>query len=218
MLIQSPKVAIFDLGGVLVRICQTWQEAVAVAGLPTTLPADGPVLLTDFPAFNAFQATEISESQYLQALAAFVGVSVDRAIDVHVGILCDQYPGVEDVVNGLKAAGIRTGCLSNTNAAHWTTMTETDRFAAIARLDYRAGSHELGYAKPDPRAFQAYIDKFGLQGAEIIYFDDSSTNVEAARQFGWQAHVVDPLADPPAQIAAILADWLAVDGARPVTA
>lgn len=189
------------------RICQTWQEAVAAAGLSSVLPSYPPLALTDFPAFNAYQASELSERDYLRELAALLGIPEERAIDVHTAILREPYPGIERVIDGLEADGIRTGCLSNTNSPHWAALTDPARFAVVARLTYRAGSHELGYAKPDPRAFEAYIDQFGLQGADVAFFDDGAANVDTARSLGWHAFLVDPSADPPAQIAARLSEW-----------
>lgn len=203
---ETSQVVVFDIGGVLIRICHTWQEAVSAAGLKTTLPPVPPLALIDFPPFNAFQATEISEAEYLSALAELTGVPADRAIDVHNGILGEPFPGIDAVVQNLKSVGIRTGCLSNTNAPHWTAFHGDPKFSPIAQLDYRAGSHELGFAKPDPRAYQAYIDLFALQDARVIFFDDNADNVRAATAFGWDSHLIDPRADPPAQIAAILAD------------
>jgi HAD superfamily hydrolase (TIGR01509 family) len=204
-MIQTHPVVVFDIGGVLVRICQTWQEAIEVAGV-ASIRRDGPSIpLTDFAAFNAFQATEITEEEYLKQLADFVGVPISEAIRIHVAILREPYPGIDLVIDGLKAEHIATGCLSNTNAAHWHALTQTEQFSVIARLDYRAGSHELGCAKPDPCAFQTYIAKFGLDNRQILYFDDSRANADVARSLGWESHLIDPWGDPPAQIQAILA-------------
>ncbi len=201
---NKKPVAVFDLGGVIVRICQTWQEAIQVAEVESPLLAQSPIPLTEFPPFNAYQATDLSLSEYLVELASFVGVTEDQALRIHLGILRAPYPGIDSVIDGLQEAEVTTGCLSNTNAPHWHAMTETEPFAPVARLDYRAGSHELGCAKPDLAAFQAYADKFGIADCEIVYFDDSRPNVEAALSLGWSAHLIDPWGDPPAQIDEIL--------------
>jgi putative hydrolase of the HAD superfamily len=197
-------VVVFDLGGVIVRICQTWQEALRVANVSSPLLEEPSLPLIDFGPFNAYQATELPLETYLDELAAFLGCTSEEALKIHLSILITPYPGIDQAIDRIKDAGIVTGCLSNTNAPHWHAMTETAPFAPVAKLEFRAGSHELGCAKPDPNAFIRYAEKFGLQNSPIIYFDDSKTNVEVAIKLGWDAHPIDPWGDPATEIMEIL--------------
>ena len=48
--------------------------------------------------------------------------------------------------------------------------------------------------------FEAFERKSGFSGSEIVYFDDTMKNVEAARARGWQAHYVDPSDGPSSQV------------------
>jgi glucose-1-phosphatase len=59
-------------------------------------------------------------------------------------------------------------------------------------------------SKPDPRIYQFVEDKAGVTGSEIVFFDDAVKNVEAAKDQGWAAFVVDPEGDPPGSIRLIL--------------
>jgi HAD superfamily hydrolase (TIGR01509 family) len=45
-------------------------------------------------------------------------------------------------------------------------------------------SSEIGYAKPDPRAFLHVLSRAGALANEAIFIDDSPQNVDAARSIG----------------------------------
>ena len=186
------------------RICQSWQEAITVAGLDSPLLTQASAPLTSFAPFNAYQATDLTLEEYLAELALYVGVPESKAESIHNGILREPYPGIDEVIDDLIAAGYGSGCLSNTNAPHWHVMTETEPFAPVAKLAFRAGSHELGCAKPSLEAFRRYAARFGIEDARIVYFDDALANVEAANQLGWEAHLVDPWGDPAGHIRRVL--------------
>jgi putative hydrolase of the HAD superfamily len=203
---NSCNAVVFDIGGVVIKICHTWQEALKVAGVRSESLGETSVPLIDFPPFNAYQANEITYDEYLGELGAFLAISVSEAERTHLCILGSTYPGMSELIDELNSKDVLTGCLSNTNAPHWKELTETDRFAPIARLRFRAGSHELGFAKPDSRSFQAYIDLFDLGGLKVQYFDDAAKNVEAARAFDWTAYQVDPESDTASFIRARLVE------------
>lgn len=46
----------------------------------------------------------------------------------------------------------------------------------------------LGVAKPDPLFYNAVTQKTGVLPEQILFFDDSGTNIEAARRLGWEAY------------------------------
>lgn len=48
-------------------------------------------------------------------------------------------------------------------------------------------SHEVGLAKPDPAAYALSTRRLGVEPHEVVFLDDVEANVEAARDFGWQA-------------------------------
>ncbi len=160
--------------------------------------------------FDLYQSDEVTFEEYIRALARFVDCTPEEAVKTHLSILIEPYPGIAELIDGLNAAGLKTGCLSNTNAPHWHVMTETAPFAPVARLQMRLGSHEIGLAKPDPDAFLAYADKFNLRPEEIIYFDDNRANVMTSTMLGWDAHQVDPAGDTPTQMRNILRERLSV--------
>jgi len=197
----SVKVVCFDLGGVLVRICTSWPEAMVSAGVFGVL--QGGPRLQDCPAFDQYQAGEIGEETYLTRLSEHLGgIGELQAQAVHNGILRESYAGTLRLVMDLESAGVQTGCLSNTNSLHWQEMTETDRFPAIARLQTKAASHVERLSKPDPAFYRLFEARAGVRPEEVLNFDDVAEYVDSARSVGWNAVLVDPMGDTAAQMRA----------------
>jgi FMN phosphatase YigB (HAD superfamily) len=195
------RVACFDLGGVLVEINHRWKGALLDAGMPRELACRFDVALTEFDAFNAYQKGELDWGRYVEQLAhLFDGMDTERAGRVHGCILRSAYPGIPVLLDQVRAAGIKTGCLSNTNAPHWEAMMHAPRLAVVANLDFPLASHLVGAEKPEEKMYVAFEEASGASPRQIAYFDDSPANVEAARRRGWDAILVDPLGDPAAQI------------------
>lgn len=196
---MSRRVVCFDLGGVMVRVNHTWEDALASAGLaPKT---QGP--LGSFEPFLDYQAGKIGDAGYLRALAAHLALDEDTARSVHAAILRDEVPGISETVAGLRRPGLVLGCLSNTNALHWSELV-SERFPTVAGLDVRMASHEVGLSKPEPGLFRAFERSAGAQPGEVVFFDDVPEFVQAARALGWTAHRVDPDGDVPGQLRAHL--------------
>jgi FMN phosphatase YigB (HAD superfamily) len=53
----------------------------------------------------------------------------------------------------------------------------------------------LGVSKPDPVFYTAVTAKISASPEQIMFFDDSGVNVEAAQRCGWQARVYTDVAD-----------------------
>lgn len=198
------RLVVFDLGGVLARICHTWEEVARTSHIPCTLDPEGHSPLTSIPEFDGYQAGILPLPVYLRALAHFTGCDPRDALRMHNGILVEPYPGSEELVTDLAKTGIGTGCLSNTNEPHWVDLALNGRFPAIVRLERKMASHLVGINKPDPAIFRLYAETHGARPEEIVYFDDNGPNVQSAKEVGFEAHQVDPHGDPPAQMRGIL--------------
>lgn len=86
-----------------------------------------------------------------------------------------------------------TYVLSNTNVVHWE-QGKRDFFSWQGhRLeDFFDGcflSFEMHLQKPDPDIFKAVVGGMDCAAEEILFFDDSEANCEAARQCGLQARL-----------------------------
>ncbi|MEZ0325989.1 MAG: HAD family hydrolase [Fimbriimonas sp.] len=204
---STRNVVVFDLGGVLARICHTWEEAADVAGVPHDLSPAGPTALGGFSGFDLYQAGKISFPVYLKELALFIGCSDEDSPKVHNSIIVEEYPGIRELVRDLRAAGFSLGCLSNTNDAHWGHLALNGRFPVIESLDMKMASHIVGLNKPDPFIYRAYAAEFGLHPEQIVFFDDHPANVQAAVSEGWLAAHIVPGEDTARQMRRYLREW-----------
>lgn len=81
--------------------------------------------------------------------------------------------------------------LSNTNPVHWDmAVNGYFRYKGLTVSDFFDKiflSCELGVEKPHPAIFQKVVEGIGCPAGDILFFDDSEVNCEAARQCGLQA-------------------------------
>lgn len=196
---------VFDLGGVLLRIHHDFQGAAKQARLET-LPGEPPLGITAFENFNRYQAGQLGLRPYLISLAERLGVTEEQALEIHRSIPIGPYPGADELLADLRTAGIRTGCLSNTNAVHWEMFCSPDLFPGIASIEAKMPSHEVRMHKPDPRLFRLFEVVHQVSTGEVVYFDDVEDNVSCAAEYGWRAYRVNRDDDPPSQVRTALAD------------
>ena len=129
----------FDVGGVLIRISFKWSDVALRLGVPLPHSVSPDALLTDCDFFLTYQEGSMTDDEYLRCLADYLGApDVETARKVHPAILIEPYPGVKELVEDLKAAGVLTGALSNTNEPHWIAMY-AGGFPANEALDIGMG-------------------------------------------------------------------------------
>jgi putative hydrolase of the HAD superfamily len=56
-----------------------------------------------------------------------------------------------------------------------------------AAFDHHFVSHLTGRIKPDADAFEHVVDTLACKPGDVLFLDDNSMNVDAARRFGMQA-------------------------------
>jgi putative hydrolase of the HAD superfamily len=193
-------VVCFDLGGVVIRICRSWAEGCARAGLEVRAPErrDATAELRG-KAVLEYQTGRIDCDAFACRISTLLegAYSPEEVMAVHRAWIIDEYEGIATLIDRLNACGIRTACLSNTNHAHWLQIRD---YPAIQRLRTRLASHLLGLHKPDPEIYREAQRRLAASPEEILFFDDLEENVDGARQCGWRAERVDPLAATDAQI------------------
>ena len=196
-----PNLAVFDLGGVVVRICRTWPEACNAAGITHIPQAEARL---DSPRkvelLRAHQCGEVESEDYFAGLAQLLADhSADEVRAVHTAWILGDYPGMTSVIDRIHHAGMRTACLSNTNAHHWEQLDSSEAFR---RIQVRHASHVMGLVKPDQRIYRAVEAATGVAPQEIVFFDDLAENISAARACGWNAVHIDHTGDTAAQVLA----------------
>ena len=200
---QDIRLVCFDLGRVLVRICDSWDHACQVARLPIKLPPrDEARRAALLEPVIGMETGRIDTEAFCHQAARVLDVEPHHIRSILDVFLIEPYPGVRELLDELHARGYATACLSNTQTEHWNQMLDSSNRAALPlnRLTHRFASHLVGLRKPD-EAIYAHVEQAArFRGEQIVFFDDTLINVEAARRRGWHAWQITPDCDPVTQI------------------
>ncbi len=186
------KAVVFDLGNVLV-------EWTPLAVLSEEFMAE-----TDFFSWN----TELDRgASFADAIAGLHRDYPHHAKFIHAfdarwpETLGSVIPETVDVVDALKADGVRCFVLSNSSAE---TVPRSELLTDLLKqFDGVLLSGEVGLLKPDVAIFRAAEQRFGLDPASTWFVDDNEANAEAATAAGWHGiHFTDPGALKPVLVEA----------------
>lgn len=224
---------VFDLGGVVVRICRSWQEACAAAGVPFhPAVASAEQIASRKAVHHEYERGRMACGEFFQAVAQRTGglYTAEAIRAIHDAWILEEYPGVGELIEQLHHLGVSTGVLSNTNHSHWVQLVGDSvtlpKFPTPGRVRHCHASHLLGMAKPDAEIYHEFARRVALDWAagvggaggerdagsagvrlraeNILFFDDLKPNIDAAREAGWRAEQIDHTGDPAAQMREIL--------------
>lgn len=208
--LAPPRLVVFDLGGVLIRICRNWSEACAAAGLPVRGQSASKEVSAKRRELSDRHGLGLVEcGEFFQLLAETMdGLYTPQEVGaVHSAWLLGEYPGVGELIRDIRAAGVLTGVLSNTNHSHWIRQTPvarggTGEFPSPGLVEHPHASHLMRLLKPSREIYAEFERRTGFEGrgGEILFFDDLEDNVAAARMHGWQAELIDHAGDTAAQM------------------
>jgi len=186
---MKPAVLLFDLGGVLL-------ENVGFERFNALLPAPIPTeeLKTRWlmsSAVRAFESGRCSAGVFARDVVAEwkLPLSPEDFLDAFTYWPVGLYPGAPELLAALRERYV-VACLSNSNEVHWQRF---DGFRG--HFDVALSSHLIGEVKPDPQCFARALQACGATAGEVAFFDDSITNVAAARALGFASFHVDGLAE-----------------------
>lgn len=175
------RAVLFDLDGVVRHF-----DADLTADIETRHGlAPGAVLQTAFEPDLLAQVTTgaISRRAWVERVGATLGSTV--AAEEWGQQPSEVDPKVLAIADALRAAGIRTAILTNGTD---TIPAEAAELGLTAHFDAIFSSAEIGWAKPDIRAFQHVLDALGLAGAEVFFTDDSASKLAGAEELGMLTH------------------------------
>ena len=182
-----PSVLLFDLGGVLVDFS-------GVEDLRPLLPEslDDEALLARWaccPHSLAYGAGQLTTEEFVPLFLRDWRIALEPGAfrTEWQGWVRGWLPGAADLIQDLRPH-FRLAALSNSNAAHWEELA---RLGMLDAFDLALGSHELGVRKPDPAIYREALRRLAVPADAVLFFDDSTANVDAARGVGMQAVHVD---------------------------
>jgi HAD superfamily hydrolase (TIGR01509 family) len=91
-----------------------------------------------------------------------------------------------DVLRDVRGR-VRLSILSN--SADGARDEEERRYGFSSLFDPICYSHETGVAKPDPEAFATVLARMGADPGRVLFIDDLSDNIDAARALGLRTHL-----------------------------
>ena len=89
---------------------------------------------------------------------------------------------MQELVRRLKNHGYSVYYLSNIPEDVLALLKER---GVLDRFDGGVASCEVHINKPDPRIYQALLDKYSLRASECVFIDDNLANVQAAFALGF---------------------------------
>jgi glucose-1-phosphatase len=185
---------VFDLGGVILevnfeRVFGAWARdaGVSVDSIRHRFRLDAD--------YERHERGEYDATRYFAALRHSLGLGLSDARFL-AGWNCmvgGEIGGVAPLLE--RFAGVRPMYVfSNTNAAHHAHWG-AGHAALMRRFRRLFLSFEMGMRKPEARAFEFIAREIGVPLENILFFDDTAENVEAARDLGIQAILVRGLGD-----------------------
>ncbi|QIG82015.1 HAD family hydrolase [Stakelama tenebrarum] len=95
-------------------------------------------------------------------------------------------PGMPQIVADLHAAKVPIFGITNFSHEFWPPFRGREE-AVFAPFRDIVVSGEERMVKPDPAIYALALDRFGLEGPDAVFVDDSPPNVDAARDAGIHA-------------------------------
>src|SRR2546423_15717830 len=95
---------IFDLGRLLVPICNNWREACTLAGIeiPADFPSfDAPTAARDHEAIVLLDTNKITLEQFAERVAPHRGIRPQDVIAAYDVFLREPYPGAVELIDDL---------------------------------------------------------------------------------------------------------------------
>ncbi|HXW58992.1 MAG TPA: HAD family phosphatase [Solirubrobacteraceae bacterium] len=126
----------------------------------------------------AFEEGRIADAEFELALAQRLGIAdADGLID---RLFENARPDAAMVaaVRNARAAGVRTGLISNS----WGDRYPRELLAEL--FDGIVISGEVGVRKPTPRIYELGVEAVGSQAGDCVFVDDLHFNLAPARELG----------------------------------
>jgi epoxide hydrolase-like predicted phosphatase len=181
------KGLLLDFGGVLTSsLYGRMAEFCTESGLPADAITSALRTAEGRSVLALAEAGQVPQRDFEVMLARQLGLS-DEGLIARL-IAADSMPPraeVADLARRARAAGIRTGLLSNSWGPGGHDVYTGYDLAAL--FDVVVISHLVGLRKPERPIFELAAAKLGVAPADCVFVDDTRANIAAARELGMAA-------------------------------
>ena len=198
------RVVLFDLDGVIrhfdARNTATIEHRFDLA------PGDIERIAFARPLIDEVTTGRITRAEWVRRIGARVGTAAAEEWSAQPAALDD---GVLELIDDVRESGVRTAVLTNGTD---TIPAEIAAHGIASRFDAIFNSAEIGYAKPDTRAFRHVLDALGVDGSEVFFTDDSASKLVGAQSLAIRTHHFAGVDDLRAHLARAGVDVAATGG------
>lgn len=174
----------FDIGGVLERVgepdfVESWRVRLEMS------PDRFTEVMAGIDPQDQIGTGEISEVEYRRLYESRLGLSGGQ-VEEFFADMWDWYCGTLDETLLAYAASLRPAyktCIIS-NSSDGARREEQARYGFDQLVDEIIYSHEVGFAKPDPRIYELACKRLGVAYDELVFVDDTPGIVDAARELG----------------------------------
>lgn len=177
---------LFDLGNTLIKLA--YERVLESIRQESSVSRDELVELLEAPgSYRDMERGAITFWEFYEFLCDRAGYrgSIREFHDLWSDFFDGTSPGAEELLERVRAR-YRVAFLSNSNEVHAELIPR--KFSSLFEKDDRfIFSHRFKVAKPDPEIFRRALDTIGATAHQVVFVDDLSENVAAARSLGMQA-------------------------------
>lgn len=136
----------------------------------------------------AYDRGDITAEEYWAGVVGtpIQGPDLQHLVELDVASWLSRNPDALAAAERAHSRGYRLAILSN---APTELADGLEHVPWLARFETRFFSCRLRMTKPDRDVYMAVVDALAVRPENIVFFDDRSTNVEAAAEVGIQAHL-----------------------------
>lgn len=187
---------LFDLGGVLLTI-DMYKTTGAFTSLGWQQASMHSISNSGYPVFENLETGKDNAEQFRENIRKVLpGKASDEEIDQAWNAMLVDFPSdILKYVESLKPR-FKLYLLSNTNELHVKRFCEMFH----AKFGYHFEnlfvkayfSNEIGFRKPDSRAYISVLNDAGIRPEDTLFVDDLKLNTEAAGQLGFNVLHIEP--------------------------
>ena len=176
---------LFDLGNTLVRF-DHMQAARKIVNGTGASPEALFQLFFESPLVVAHDEGRLSTREFYEGVKKEIRLNLpyDRFLEVWNDIFTEDL----EMMKLLRRLLMEYPCylISNTNRPHFEYLRAN--YPILNDLQGSILSYEVGHLKPHPVIYQRALERVGLPAGQILYVDDRSDLIEAARPHGFLSH------------------------------
>jgi pyrophosphatase PpaX len=174
-----PSAVLFDLDGTLIATRRLYLESFADALEPVLGRRPGhDWLMERRPRAEVRFLSEVGGPEaHPQVMERFYEAYERRHDQDFEGV----YPGVDDLLSGLRREGLPTGIVTGKSRRAWGI---TSPRVALGEFALHVFDDDVPAPKPDPAGLGRALSDLRVRPEEVLYVGDSPTDLEAARAAG----------------------------------